>query len=82
MNKAQWRLLAIFFILMGAWFLFIFDSSVWEQTCHDAVLNFDVATTFDVFACIRAEIYTPFVWVFFPLGVVCFILGWLEPKKK
>jgi len=82
MNKNQWTILGIFFILLGMWFSFI-NNSVWQQSCEDSVLDFDAhATTIDVFACIKSERLTPFIWILYPLGIVCFILGWLEPKKK
>ena len=82
MNKNQWFVLGIFFILMGMWFTTL-NNSVWEKSCEDSVLDFDAhATTIDVFACIKSEMYDPFIWIFFPLGIVCFILGGLEPKKK
>ena len=82
MNEKQWVVLGIFFIIIGMWFSFL-NSSVWGQSCQESVLDFDAhATTIDVFACIKSEIYTPFIWIFYPLGLVCFYLGRLEPKKN
>lgn len=82
MNRTQWYILGIFFILLGMWFSFL-NNSVWKQTCSDSISNYEVpATTFDVFACIRSEMFVPFVWIFYPLGIVFLILGWLEPKEK
>lgn len=82
MNRNQWFVLCIFFILLGMWFSFM-NNSVWQQSCEDSISKYDTpATTFDVFACIRSEMFIPFIWIFYPLGIVCFILGLLEPKKK
>lgn len=81
MNKRQWFILGILFIILGMWFSFL-NSSVWGQACEEAVLNFDApSTTIDVFACIKSEIYTPFIWIFYPLGLICFMLAWLEKEK-
>lgn len=81
MNKKQWNVLGIFLILISMWFIFI-DSSVWQSACYDSSFNDEPVTKIDLIACIKAEIFTPFIWITFPLGIVCFILGWLEPKKK
>ena len=82
MNKNQWFVLGIFFLLMGILFIQLDTSSLTclnvagETTATEA----DVAST--VYCVINAEILTPYIWIFYPLGIVCFILGWLEPKKK
>lgn len=80
MNRKQWFVLGIFFILISMWFIFI-DSSVWKYNCYDS-FDDEPVTKIDMLSCIKGEIFTPFIWITFPLGIVCFILGGLEPKKK
>lgn len=77
MNKTQWIVLGCFFILMEIFFITLDSLSPLSCGIEDKPL--DVG---DVWCVINAEIFDPFIWLLFPSGVICFILSFLEPKKK
>ena len=82
MNKKQWMTLSIvFYVLM---FLFIGQDFIWNNSCQNewATGLGQPATAVDVSICVKAEVYAPFVWLFFALGVAFSICSSLEPKKK
>ncbi len=82
MNRNQWFVLGIFFILMNTVFIQLDTSAL---PCLN-VAGETTATESDIvssiYCIVNAEILEPFIWLFFPLGLICFVLGWLEPKKK
>jgi len=73
MNKKQWNVLGIFFILMGILFILL------DTTSLPCLAGEVTAST--IYCVVNAEILEPFIWLFYPLGIVCFILGWLEKRK-
>ncbi len=36
----------------------------------------------DIHCAVRELMLTPFIWLFYPLGLVFLVLAWLEPKKR
>lgn len=78
MNRNQWYALSIIFVILGWWFT-ILDAP--DNT--DELFNGELLELFDVYWAIHTEIYDPFIWLFFILGIIVFpIMAWLEPKKK
>lgn len=77
MNKIQWFILSIFFILMGMYFISLDFLSPLSCGIEGKPLD-----TGDVWCVINAEMFDPFINLLFPLGFICLILGFLEPKKK
>ena len=75
MNKKQWNVFAIASYLLGI--LFAKISLQWKGTCGLEDVNM-----MNIFSCVRGEIFAPFPYIFFALGLVCFICAWLEPKTK
>jgi len=76
MNRNQWYVLSIASYLL-AW-LFSYISSQWKSFCYTGVQE-----TFNTLqACVRGDIFAPYPYIFFTLGLVFLILAWLEPKKK
>ena len=76
MNTKQWYVLSISSYLLAI--LFVRISLQWKGFCD----VFDEVTMSNIFSCIRGEIFAPFPYIFFTLGIVFLILAWLEPKKK
>lgn len=76
MNKKQWYVLSISSYLLSV--LFVFISLQWKSVCD----VFGEATMSNIFSCIRGEIFAPYPYIFFTLGIVFMILAWLEHKKK
>ena len=76
MNRNQLYTLSIFFILLAI--LFISISLQWKISCD---MSSEV-TMPNIFSCVRGEIFAPYPYIFFGLGLVFQILAWLEPKKK
>ena len=81
MNKKQWMTLSIvFYILM---FLFIGQDLIWNGHCINAWTGLgEPATAIDVSACVKAEVYAPFIWLSFALGIAFSICSSFESKKK
>ena len=76
MNKKQWYVLAIAFTLLAMLFMYI--SLQWKGFCN----KFGEVTMSNIFSCIRGEIFSPFVYLLFGLGIVFMICAWLESKSK
>ena len=72
MNRNQWYILWIVFLLIGIYFATI--SAQASIHCRMFSNEFDIA-------CIRAQIFSPFVYLFLILSFTCLICAWLEPKK-
>ena len=78
MNKNQWFVLGIFFIAIGSWFIFV--DNTWRGFCD--ISDSSPVNNADIVACVNGEILDPFIWLLIPIGWICFVLGFLEKKKK
>lgn len=77
MNGTQWFVLGILLLLFGMFFMYM--SLQAKGSCRALIGVLDEMSS--IF-CIRGEIFSPFAYVFFGLGTICFILCSLEPKKE
>ena len=75
MNGKQWLTLQVLFLGLGM--LFIFLTSTWRDFC-----DFEVLEMSNIYACIRAESFAPFVYIFFGLVFIIPILSFLRTDKK
>ena len=73
MNRNQWFVIAIGLYLIGMLLMNI--SLQWQVNCGS--LGYEVSMT-----CIRGQIFAPYPYIFFGLGLIFSICGLLEPKKK
>jgi len=78
MNKAQWNVLSVFsYVLM---FIFIgLDSQYYS--CSNFALLENTLNSGDIWCIVSGEIYEPFIYLFFSLGIIFLILGWLESRR-
>lgn len=74
MKRNQWYVLSVASYLLGM--LFVRISLGWKQICE-----FDVVNMMNIFSCIRGEIFAPYPYIFFALGFVFIILGFMEKEK-
>ena len=75
MNKKQWNILAIVFEMLAI--IFVKISLQWKSRC-----GLDDVSMTNIFSCIRGEIFAPFPYIFFAMGVTFFICGLLESNKE
>ncbi len=75
MNKKQWYVLSGASLLLGM--LFMQMSLLWKSSCWLEEVNM-----MNIFSCVKGEILSAFVYIFFTFMIVFMILAWLEPKKK
>jgi hypothetical protein len=75
MNRKQWYVLGIFFILLAM--LFMYMSLQWKGSCNP-VGEVEMS---NIVSCVKGEIFSPYPYIFFGLGVLFQILAWLEPKR-
>ena len=76
MRKSQWLVISIACNLLGM--LFVRISLQWKLLCD----NFGEATMSNIFACTRGEIFAPYPYIFFTLGIVFMICFLFEFWKK
>ena len=69
--KYKFVILTIWANLMGM--LFMYMSSLWKSFCE---LN--QVDMYNIFSCVKGEILSPFVYIFFSLGILFFLLSWFE----
>ncbi len=74
MNKIQWTVLSIASYLLAILFMRI--SLQWRAICD--LMNTE---TFKLVACIRADTFAAYPYIFFVLGIVFMILCFLEKEK-
>jgi len=74
MNKKQWIVFTIFSYLLAM--LFVKISMQWKGYC-----NLDELLMSNIFSCIRGEIFAPYPYIFFTLGIIFMICASLESKK-
>jgi len=79
MNRKQWFILGIFFIIAGSSFSTI--DKFYNIPCQSSY-GIDPATSYEVQSCVMSEIYEPFILLLYSLGVIFIICGFLEPKKE
>lgn len=77
MRSSQWFLIGFFLIVMGTWFVMI--DNVYSCNLLDTSSMLNKA---DIYGCINSEIYDPFIWLLYPLGMVFIICGWIEVVAK
>ncbi|MBS3085697.1 hypothetical protein J4225_03360 [Candidatus Pacearchaeota archaeon] len=82
MNRNQWFVLSIFFTLMGVFFIQLDSSATLCFNIAGESIPTEAEIVSSTYCVINSEIFDPFIWFFFPLGIVCIFLGWLEPKNK
>ncbi len=79
MRKNQWFVLAYTFLVLMIFFIYM-DIS-WGNTCN--LFNLEQPLNkLDLSACIQAEIFEPFIWLFFVMWIVCSINGWVEGRAE
>lgn len=71
MKTYQWAILSGWAYLMGM--LFMGTSSMWKGFC-----DFGKVDMMNIFSCVKGEILSPFVYIFFSLGIVIMFLAWFE----
>lgn len=76
MNKNQWYKLSISSVILM--FIFIGIDSLYRG-CSRAVSN--QLSVYDIWCIVNAEIYEPFIYLFFILNWIFLICGWLEKKN-
>ena len=67
MNKKQWFVLQIGFLLIMFFFIKI-DTSPMHCRLDD------------VWCVMQAEMFDPFIYLLFGISNICLVCGWLEPK--
>lgn len=77
MNRKQWFVLAVGFMVIQNIFIFMDSTSPFSCGIEGKPL-----TTTDVWCVINAEMFDPFIWLTGFLWVLFFILGFLEKKKE
>jgi len=63
-------------------FWFIREDAVWTSYCNLFDDDSSPLSKVDIVKCLNQEIYDPFIWLLFPLGVVFNICGWLESRAE
>ena len=61
--------------------LFIYIDLSWNLFCGDSYRDNSPVTAMDVTACVRAEVYSLFIWLFFVLFIAFQICSWLERMR-
>jgi len=74
MNKSQWSVFAIGSHALA--FLMIKISLQWKGYC-----GLDVVDMTNIYACIRGEVFAPYPYIFFGLGIIFMIVAFLEKGK-
>jgi len=74
MKSSQWFVLSIMFWILMGWFIFI-DSTF---NCDMFSLEERSLSQADIWCVVNSEIYDPFIYLFFALGITCSICGGLE----
>lgn len=78
MRRSQWFIFGICFFLLAG--LFVSIDSLWGAMCD---INDDSPVVqADIVKCVNAEIMDPFIWLLYPLALVFFICGLIEPKAE
>ncbi len=75
MEPREWSILGASFIVLGMFFAKI--SMQWKSFCD---IN-DEVTMANIFACVRGELFSPFVYLLYALGFIFLLLAWLKAKK-
>ena len=76
MNKSQWFVLSWSCMIIGVIFIAI-DS--FSTRCINLIS--EQLSIYDVWCVVNAEIYEPFIYMFYMLFIVFMILGFMEKKK-
>ena len=74
MNKIQWKVLGIASWLLMVLFIFL-DLSHGFILINDVCLGSD-----DIYCVVRGEVFMPFIYIFFVLGIVFHICSLFERK--
>ena len=80
MNKSQWYVLS--FVCLGVMLLFISLDYQWNAHCTNAWESDRPLDAMDITACVKAEVYAPFIILSFIFANTFWILAWLEKDKK
>ena len=79
MKSSQWYLIGIFLIVMSMYFIYLdLTYNTWCMSSYDK----ESIGALDIQACTRSEVYGPFIWILYPLGVVFNICGWIESRSE
>ena len=78
MKSSQWSVLGLFMIFMT--FLFRWLDSIWGENCN--ILETVAVTKGDIIACMNAEMYEPFIWIFGFFSIALFINAFIAAKKE
>ena len=79
MRSSQWYLIGIFLMVASLWFIRLDGTyNMWCMNSYDQ----ETISAIDVQVCTKSEVYAPFIWLLFPLGVVFIICGWLEGRAE
>ncbi len=79
MRTSQWSILSLF--CTGMAIFFTKQDSFWGKICREIPMDSPLIR-WDIVACVNAEIYEPFIWILFPLGILFIILGVMEHGKN
>lgn len=80
MNRNQWLVLAWSCMIIGILFIGL---DMTKGSCLNInQISSEPVNLSDVWCIVNAEIYEPFIYMFYSLWIVFLILAWLEPKKK
>ena len=82
MNRKQWFVLAWSCMIIGIIFIGIDTMNTNLFNARLSQMSFEPADIGDVWSVVNAEIYEPFIYMFYSLSIVFMICGFLEPKKK
>ena len=84
MNRKQWFVLGFGFMLLSSIFMGMDDG--FETICGtpntlDINEGFEPLQRYELW-CINTEIFDPFIYVLWGLSIMCYICGFIEPKRE